>query len=474
MPVIVVEEAVRSAALATMAPELDALLIDKEVSTEMRGILAHLGVTKFTLFANLASSEEAFRAELKEDLGIEDKAPIAVRLQLSAIIEAWKAARERLKAKEEAAAESRATGRQQEMIPEDAVSLRDAFERHYGEVEDSDFPSRDFVAWRFAQFETGRFVAEELIQVISVREGHDHKAPASMTLEFAPTSSKVVAVRKPIEVPLPANTEELRKRITLMKRVWQVCGLKYGDRSVMVGLDHTVWDRFLEYLLGDKVWGYRSRNNVGLRWVDLIEYEYQVRRTACKAMSRNGTPFHLALEAAWKDTALHQEYFTLQLCTSGATVQGAGLRTQEANPSDKRKQPNETGNGAELKRLKTQIENLTRPLKEVRYNQFAASSEQTIASQRFNPQKGGKGKGKGKVEGGGHRDPNKAEALRQFRQKERYERFLAGSKTPVCSFYQTGSCFNGDACPAAHVCLRCHKNGHTCLDAECKAQPKKR
>ena len=96
------------------------------------------------------------------------------------------------------------------------------------------------MAWKFAQFETGRYVAEELTQVISMKEGHDNKAPSNMTLEFTPTSSKVVAIRKPVEVAFPANTEELRKGTALLRTAWQICGLKYGDRAIMADLDQII------------------------------------------------------------------------------------------------------------------------------------------------------------------------------------------------------------------------------------------
>ena len=138
-----VAEDVRAAALALMAAELDALLIDKEVSMRMRGTLAHLGFTKFVLFANFASTEEGLRKELKGDPGIDSSDPISVRFQLSAVIEAWKSARERLKAKEESSAEARATGRPQQLPQDDAISLRIVHETRYGGHEDSEYPSKD-------------------------------------------------------------------------------------------------------------------------------------------------------------------------------------------------------------------------------------------------------------------------------------------------------------------------------------------
>ena len=102
--------------------------------------------------------------------------------------------------------------------------------------------------------------------MVSIKEGNDRKAPSSMPLEFAPSSSKVVAIRKPVEVPLPANTEELRKPMSLLKVAWQACSLKDGNRQVLAGMDHSIWESFLGFLRGEQIRGYASRANVGLRW----------------------------------------------------------------------------------------------------------------------------------------------------------------------------------------------------------------
>ena len=134
MPLIAVTAEERTTALASMTPELDSLLVDKEVNLEVRGTLAHLGFTKVTLFANFASSEEDFRKEMKSDLGIQSGDPIAVRLQLSAVIEAWKASRERLRAREESAAESRAAVRTRQLDQEESLSLRDMHELKLGSL----------------------------------------------------------------------------------------------------------------------------------------------------------------------------------------------------------------------------------------------------------------------------------------------------------------------------------------------------
>ena len=192
-------------------------------------------------------------------------------------------------------------------------------------------------------------------------------------------------------------------------------------------------------------------------------------------MTRNKARLHFALETAWKNPMLHQEFCTLQLCTSGAQVTTTGLRTGTEDTANKRKNPNEDGQNSELKTLKAQKENLSRSLKEAKTQQ---PRWQPPSAGPANPPPGkGKGKGtigrKGTAEGG-HTDAAKAGALNDLRKKEKYDRFLAGARTLVCVYYQTGLCKNGGACQFAHVCLRCHKAGHTCIDGGCRAQPRQR
>ena len=150
-----------------------------------------------------------------------------------------------------------------------------------------------------------------------------------------------------------------------------------------------------------------------------------------------------------------------------------GIRTSgEAAPlPKKRNQENE--NGGELKKLRAQVENLSRALKGATSGQAASSNQPYYPPPEAPAGRKGKGKAKGKGKGG-HQDEAKARALTEFKAKEQFERFLPGGKTMVCSFYQTNSCTNGNRCQYAHVCLRCHKPGHTCLDGTCTAAPRLR
>ncbi len=59
-----------------------------------------------------------------------------------------------------AEAERKAAGLPKELSPETGKSMRSAHEKVHGEVEDYEYPSKDYLAWRFSQFENGELLPE--------------------------------------------------------------------------------------------------------------------------------------------------------------------------------------------------------------------------------------------------------------------------------------------------------------------------
>ena len=68
------------------------------------------------------------------------------------------------------------------------------------------------------------------------------------------------------------------------------------------------------------------------------------------------------METSGRDPSLHQRYFTLQLCTSEAVVAAAVIRTNGEGAWGANKCNQENDDGGERKKLRFQVENLTRAL----------------------------------------------------------------------------------------------------------------
>ena len=73
-----------------------------------------------------------------------------------------------------------------------------------------------------------------------------------------------------------------------------------------------IWLAHLDYVLGEKVWGFRSATVGGASapsWAVVLDYEQAIRREAVKKIVYEGHDVKAALEAARKDAELKEAHF---------------------------------------------------------------------------------------------------------------------------------------------------------------------
>ncbi len=454
MPLMTISADEHQAGIAALEPEFLALLESKQAPLEIRALLGHMGVTRLSTFAHLEASEEAVRTMLTKDLGLDPSEGMKMRIHMAAMVEVWKAARQRVQVAEETAAEARAQGRPRELMAPQAQSLRRAHSNVYGKLEDEEWPSRDYLAWRFSQFDEGEFRAETLSDVVNMVAAGDDGAEPSFSMLLT-TTGKVATMRQRTKVDPPKTPEQLRRCYRLMATAWEVMKQVYPDRRMLAHYTSDVWNTLVSHLLGPKVAEYRSRNNIGISWAGLLEYEYRIRKHAMMLVTEQGFQLEVALRAGWTDPTLENRYFTLELVTSGEKSvgdQGGSGGKGGKKGNNKRALDREL---AEVKRLKAQL------AETIKANAGSGSS----SGANGNPgSSGGKPKGGGKSRG----SPNIRD-LNALRNKE-----VLNNKDPqgvvVCQFFNIKNCNRGESCQFSHVCLRCHKGGHTIF--ECTVAPK--
>ena len=139
--------------MAKLSPELRIVFEEKDV--RVMGALGCLGLSRIATFANIEQEPQHLRELLEKELGYTRDDDLADRAMVSNISEAWEAAKLRTKAVDQLTAARNAVGREMEIYILDGRSLRAAHARIFGELEDSEFPARDYLSWRFAQFDTG-------------------------------------------------------------------------------------------------------------------------------------------------------------------------------------------------------------------------------------------------------------------------------------------------------------------------------
>ncbi len=116
MPLMQINDAQAQAGLAALEPEFLALMEAKQVPVELRALIGHLGVTRMTTFAHLEADEVKVRDMMKVDFGLDPSEGMRARIHMAAMVETWKAARQRVQVADEAAAEARAVGKPRELM----------------------------------------------------------------------------------------------------------------------------------------------------------------------------------------------------------------------------------------------------------------------------------------------------------------------------------------------------------------------
>ncbi len=280
MPLVEISEEQRAAGLAGLSSELSYLLEEKLVDQQVRGLLGHFQIVNTEILSAVATDEASFRRMVKNDLGLDPEEGIDSRIKSAHLVNAWRAARERLQRQEAADAEARAEGRPRELPRQTQVTLRKMYEEIHGELDDTICPSYGYNNERLSQIEEGDFRAEMLSQVVSFAEAREESADPELSFSLTRSSTvKLSKVRS--RVPPPRDAEELRERYKVMITHWEMMKIKHPERPVFKHLDDRVWNKLLEYLLGPTVGKYRSSKGVGLAWDDLLKYEFEIRKRRC-------------------------------------------------------------------------------------------------------------------------------------------------------------------------------------------------
>ena len=117
------------------------------------------------------------------------------------------------------------------------------------------------------------------------------------------------------EIAPPVNSEDLRKRMRLLATKWEMVRLQCPTKYQVQGVDLRLYDDQIDYLLGVDVMMAKVMMPYGKfffspAWSTILEYDFQIRKKACRLVNVKGMSIVKALEAARLDEALKQRHFT--------------------------------------------------------------------------------------------------------------------------------------------------------------------
>jgi hypothetical protein len=284
---------------------------------------------------------------------------------------------------------------------------------------DKECPAEALIERRLQQIEQGDLRTDSLTETASKDECLEDPTDAVWF-------QGAMKIKKPmIKVPLPASTEELRKRVKLLGITFAIARMKNPSRAWLVTATPEVWSAHVDHILGDTVHGLRMKGpavtELRVDWQTVLGYEFELRREATRLIQYDGLDLAAAMLAARSDTELRERCFTGPAMCS-LIAQAAGGSSGTLRPP-----PLATGNGG-------------------------GDSGSTAKRQKRAGKNGGNDGGKGGGKGGGKNGGKKGW------QKETPE------GKPICFRYNLPKgkpC--DDRCGRAHCCQIC-MGSHAAVD----------
>ena len=272
-------------------------------------------------FAVFADDRSAVRSAIAADFSIrpdsaEDRARIAC------LVTAWEAARLIREEEAKLKAEAKVLGMQKPLASSDRAAMRLALESVKGyAITEAEEPAAEYLAHKLEQIENGEPTGSYLDEVISRKEAGALQLQTSLD-----NQGRLRITRQKPKGKLPQSTEELRAKIRLEASTWIMLSAKCKGRVYLRGLELNSFDRYLEYLLGDRCYSMQvssglpsstssgqDRHTLPVPWSVLLQYEFEMRKWAIKEAHKRGEPPGSMLHEATRNTELKELHFTSQV-----------------------------------------------------------------------------------------------------------------------------------------------------------------
>jgi hypothetical protein len=449
MPLLVITEAQKSRALETMDSGLRHMLEEAYIETDIIAIISHLHAKNVPNFARIETDEGGFRQWCREDIGIE---PAGVgRGLISSLVNVWLAARTRVERDAVTQAEARAQGQQPELPRSTQLDLRRSYQRISGELEDRLYPSYAYLNGKLAELEDNELVAEGLDEVTSRQEEMEQSMGDEYDVNF--TRRGATLKRHKLVGTLPATTEDLRDKYTIMKHCWGIVRMRHGGRSYLHGLLPEHWAGLLEFVLGPNVGSHQVKDCDGrvikkLTWRQALHFEHEARRWVCRRVNLGKCSLADGLAAITdfdRNNELMQKYVITPLSTNPSVSSStSSSSTTGARPHNFADEPMSKRRKKAVAKASNKLATLNKQIQE---------AQNTLGN--LGPsQKGEKGKGSGGKGSGGKGSFRRDSPGGQLALARKHKAVKRIDGVRFCWTYNdTGSC--KDDCPFDHVCAHC-------------------
>ena len=171
-------------------------------------------------------------------------------------------------------------------------------------------PAADYLSLKAEETEANEPTASPLDEIIS------KLASASSSIQSTVDGTGHIRVtRTKTKSKMPSTTEEYRKVMKVEMFSWLAMASRYKSKHWLHGLTADPFLKFVEYVLGDRVYGVQIPTSDGgqqkLRpdWAIVLAYEQKLRKEAMRRVMEGHTLAD-ALNSVIRDADLKEAYFT--------------------------------------------------------------------------------------------------------------------------------------------------------------------
>ena len=280
------------------------------------------------VFTALGESSADVRTAVQADFNLDPARGPALRAQVAQVVAAWNAGKELYTKEKEIQAESKVLGVPRHLQHSERLAMLKAVEKVLGHLSDHETPSAEYLALKVEECENGECTAASLDEVSSKADRNTSALQTSLD-----STGHVRITKTKSKGRLPESTEEYRRLMKLEATTWLCMSSKFKSKHFLAGLKMEDFNRFVEFVLGEKVHGIKvpvdgQQQPLRPPFALVLQFEHRLRREAFKLVNKGEKTLAEALEAVTKDAELEESYFTTPLAlTNHDPARHGGQRT---------------------------------------------------------------------------------------------------------------------------------------------------
>ena len=260
------------------------------------------------VFTAIGESSADVRTAVQADFNLDPARDPALRAQVAQVVAAWNAGKELYTKEKEIQAESKVLGVPRHLQHSERLAMLKAVEKVLGHLSDHETPSAEYLALKVEECENGECTAASLDEVSSKADRNTSALQTSLD-----STGHVRITKTKSKGRLPESTEEYRRLMKLEATTWLCMSSKFKSKHFLAGLKMEDFNRFVEFVLGEKVHGIKvpidgQQQPLRPPFALVLQFEHRLRREAFKLVNKGEKTLAEALEAVTKDAELKESY----------------------------------------------------------------------------------------------------------------------------------------------------------------------